>query len=46
MSESNGVFQLKNGYWGYRFVLKIDGKTIRKKKVFDCNGQRLKTKKQ
>ena len=46
MSEQNGVFQLKNGYWGYRYVVTIDGKRKGKRKVTDEQGNKLKTRKQ
>ena len=46
MKEKNGVFQMENGYWGYRFVITIDGKRIDRKKTKDDNGKRFKTAKQ
>lgn len=41
-----GVFQLKNGNWGYRYSIIIDGKTRTKKKVKDDCGNPFKTEKQ
>ena len=35
MSEQElaGVFQLDNGYWGYRYAIVINGKRTEKKKL-------------
>lgn len=44
--EKDGVFQLKNGYWGYRYVVTVNGKRKGKRKVTDENGKRFKTEKQ
>ena len=30
--KDTGVFQLNNGYWGYRYAIKIDGKSKESKK--------------
>ncbi len=46
MKEKNGVFQMENGYWGYRFVITIDGKRIDRRKTKDEFGNRYKTAKQ
>lgn len=36
MSKNDtGVFQLDNGYWGYRYAIRIDGKSRESKKVKD-----------
>lgn len=43
-NKETGVFQLDNGYWGYRYVVKIDGKPKESKKVRDELGNPFKTK--
>ena len=42
--NSAGVYQKKNGFWEYRFVLMVDGKRINRKKGTDANGNKLRTK--
>lgn len=42
----NGVYQMENGYWAYRFSVLIDGRRVSKKKSTDEQGNKLKTKKQ
>jgi integrase len=46
MSENakNGVYQLKNGFWAYRFSIVIEGKRYNRKKTTDELGNKLKTK--
>ncbi len=44
--QATGVFQLENGYWGYRFVLTVDGKKKAQKRVKDELGNPYKTQKQ
>ena len=44
--KTNGVFQLDDGYWGYRFVIKVNGKTITERKVKDGYGNKFKTQNQ
>ena len=46
MSNNNGVFQLENGYWGYRFKIVKDGKTIDRRRTTDENKKPFKTEKQ
>lgn len=46
MSNNNGVFQLKNGYWGYRFKISKNGKTIDRRRTLDENKNPFKTEKQ
>ena len=48
MSKQNdaGVYQKENGYWEYRFVVRIDGKRVCRKKCTDEHGNRLKTKRE
>ena len=41
-----GVYQLANGNWGYRFVLKINGKSKAQKRIKDENGNPFKTQRQ
>lgn len=45
-SKNTGVFQLNNGYWGYRFVLTVNGKKKAQKRVKDESGNPYKTEKQ
>ncbi len=45
-NDRSGVYQLENGLWAYRFIIKIDGKTITKRKTVDEFGNKLQTKKQ
>lgn len=44
--ENAGVFQLENGNWGYRFIIKLDGKRKAQKRVRDELGNPFKTEKQ
>lgn len=44
--QAAGVFQLDNGYWGYRFVLTVNGKKKAQKRVKDELGNPYKTQKQ
>lgn len=48
MSETGfaGVYQLDNGYWGYRYAIVIGGKRKEAKKVRNDEGQPFKTAKQ
>jgi len=48
MSKQNytGVYQLDNGYWGYRYAIVINGKTKANKKVRDESGNPFKTQRQ
>lgn len=41
-----GVYQLNNGYWGYRYAIVINGKTKATKKIKDEFGNPFKTAKQ
>lgn len=41
-----GVYQLKNGYWGYRYAIVVNGKRKEGKKTRDENGKPFKTEKQ
>lgn len=44
--QSAGVYQLENGYWGYRFVITVNGKKKAQKRVKDEFGKPFKTQKQ
>ena len=44
--KDTGVYQKKDGYWEYRFVIRIDGKKIGRKKCTDEHGNKLRTKKE
>ena len=44
--KTTGVFQLNNGYWGYRFVIKRNGKSKAQKRTKDEAGLPFKTQKQ
>ena len=48
MSKQNdsGVYQKENGYWEFRFVIRMDGKTVCRKKCTDENGNHFKTKRE
>jgi hypothetical protein len=48
MSTKNtgSVFQKENGYLGYRFVVKIDGKRIDRRCSFDEHGNKFRTKRE
>ncbi len=45
-SAAAGVYQLENGYWGYRFILTVNGKKKAQKRVKDETGKPFKTQKQ
>ncbi len=45
-NKASGVYQMKDGTWGYRFSMIVEGKTISRKKTTDEFGNKLKTKKQ
>lgn len=44
--QATGVYQLENGYWGYRFVITVNGKKKARKRVKDESGNPYKTQKQ
>lgn len=48
MSKENfaGVYQLENGYWGFRYAINVNGKRKEGKKIKDENGNPFKTEKQ
>lgn len=41
--KETGVYQLDSGFWAYRFVIVINGKTINRKKTKDEQGKPFKT---
>ncbi|WP_026665695.1 tyrosine-type recombinase/integrase [Butyrivibrio sp. FC2001] len=43
---AKGVYQLDNGYWAYRFIIKVNGKNKAQKRVKDELGNPFKTQKQ
>ena len=42
--NDTGVYQLKNGNWGFRYVIVVDGKRIERKRNVDEVGNPYKTK--
>lgn len=44
-SKVKGVYQLDNGYWGYRFTMIVNGKTVSQRRVKDESGNPFKTEK-
>ena len=42
--KDTGIFQLDNGYWGYRYKIKIEGILKESKRTFDEQGKPFKTK--
>ena len=46
MKNDVGVFQLSNGYWAFRIVTEVNGKTINIKRRKGLDGSRFKTKSQ
>lgn len=44
--ENAGIFQLENGHWGYRFIVKCDGRRKAQKRVRDESGNPFLTKEQ
>ena len=44
-ATATGVYQLENGYWGYRFVLTVNGKKKAQKRVKDEAGNPYRGKK-
>lgn len=41
--KGSGVFQLPNGYWGFRFRVSLDGRIVDRKFVHDADGKPFKT---
>ena len=44
-TDKSGVYQLPNGYWGFRYTLTLNGKKKDVKRTKDKFGQQLKTEK-
>lgn len=43
---AKSVYQLKNGMWGYRYCVRVDGKNVYKRVSKDRNGMPFRTKKE
>lgn len=43
--QSVGIYQLENGYWGFRYTITVNGKKKDFKKSKDLNGNPIKTEK-
>lgn len=46
LKKSAGVYQLNNGFWGYRFVITVNGETRSQRRMQDEKGKPYKTEKQ
>ncbi len=44
--EAGSVFQKDDGYWGYRFIVTINGKRIERRGSFDECGNKFRTKRE
>ena len=42
--DTTGVYQLQNGYWGFRYAIVVDGKRIERRRNVDEVGNPYKTK--
>lgn len=42
--NDTGIYQLKNGYWGFRYVIVINGQRVERRRNVDKNGNPFKTK--
>lgn len=45
-NQEIGVYQLKNGLWAYRFIIKVNGKSITQRRTKNEEGNPFKTAKQ
>lgn len=43
-ADDAGIFQLNNGYWGYRYVIKSNGQRKDGRRTVDDSGNPFKTK--
>ena len=43
-TKNDGVFQLENGYWGFRFAIRTNGKRVDRRRTKDEFGKPLRTK--
>ena len=44
--EAGSVFQKEDGYWGYRFIVSINGKRIERRGSYDEHGNKFRTKRE
>ena len=44
--EAGSVFQKEDGYWGYRFIVSVNGKRIERRGSFDEHGNKFRTKRE
>lgn len=44
--DSTGVYQKRDGFWAYRFIMVVNGKQVARKKTTDAAGNKLKTKRE
>ncbi len=44
--DATGVYQMKNGNWGYRFCVSVNGKSVSRRSSRDAFGRLLRTKKE
>ncbi len=44
-SKTKGVYQLENGFWGYRFTMLVNGRTVSQRRVKDDDGKPFRTEK-
>ena len=44
--EAGSVYQKDDGYWGYRFIVSINGKRIERRSSFDEYGNKFRTKRE
>lgn len=44
--NTGSVFQKDDGYWGYRFVVTINGKRVERRCSFDAHGNKFRTKRE
>ena len=42
--HDTGVYQLKNGYWGFRYAIVVNNKRVERKRNLDEQGNPYKTK--
>lgn len=45
-NQEIGVYQLENGLWAYRFIIKVNGKSITQRRTKNEGGKPFKTAKQ
>ena len=42
--NDTGIYQLKNSYWGFRYVIVVNGQRVERRRNVDENGNPFKTK--